>query len=35
MIKFKYKLFRKHFVNGIIKTIQISENLDIVKENLI
>lgn len=34
MIKFKYKLFRKHFVNGIIKTIQISENLDIVKENL-
>ena len=34
MIKFKYKLFRKHFVNGIIKTIQTSENLDIAKEKL-
>ena len=34
MIKNKYKLFPKHFVNGIIKTIQISENLDTAKENL-
>ena len=34
MIKNKYKLFPKHFVNGIIKTIQTSENLDTAKENL-
>lgn len=34
MIKSKYKLFPKHFVNGIIKTIQTSENLDAAKENL-
>ena len=34
MIKLKYKLFSKHFVNGIIKTIKTSENLDIAKENL-
>ncbi len=34
MIKSKYKLFPKHFVNGIIKTIQTSENLDTAKENL-
>ena len=34
MIKNKYKLFPKHFVNGIIKTIQTSENLDAAKENL-
>ena len=34
MIKLKYKLFPKHFVNGIIKTIKTSENFDIAKENL-
>lgn len=34
MIKLKYKLFPKHFVNGIIKTIKTSENSDIAKENL-
>ena len=34
MIKSKYKLFTKHFVNGIIKIIQTSENLDTAKENL-
>lgn len=34
MIKFKYKLFPKHFVNGIIKTIQTSENSDIAKSSL-
>ena len=34
MIKSKYKLFPKHFINGIIKTIQTSENLDAAKENL-
>ena len=35
MINFKYKIFPKHFVNGIIKTIQTSENLDVGKEILI
>lgn len=34
MIKLKYKLLPKHFINGIIKTIQTSENLDIAKEKL-
>lgn len=34
MIKFKYKLFPKHFVNGIIKTIQTSKDSNIAKENL-
>lgn len=34
LIKLKYKLLPKHFINGIIKTIQTSENLDIAKEKL-